>query len=274
MAEPWVCGDCRSFNQAKSDRCYRCHVPKKVAQMTDAAAALTTSVKQEERTLAAQIERIGARYVATWPLALILIPIIAVATVASVLQVEAASAMVDPDGQFIDDPVLFAQLLRMTTISSGSFVLGVIVWSIWIARVIANVPALVMRYPRFGWLAAFLGAFVPFICFKRPFSVVREVCSQLADRPGGAILLAAVWWLCILLWYFGSNIVAAGRILEGDPSVIKAQLVGQQFGLIFFVPAGIFAGGVVFSVERLQRQAMRRRETTMLMADGAVIAQA
>ena len=35
--------------------------------MTDATAAMTTSVKQEERTLAAQIERIGARYVATWP---------------------------------------------------------------------------------------------------------------------------------------------------------------------------------------------------------------
>ena len=273
MADSWVCGDCRSFNKGKADRCYRCHVPRKVAEMTDATAALTTSVKQEERTLAAQIERIGARYVVTWPLALVLIPLIAVATVSSVLQIDAVSAMVDPDGQFIDDPVLFAEFVRMTAISSGSFLLGVVVWSIWIARVIANVPALVMRYPSYGWLAALLGAWVPFINIKRPFSVVREVCSQLADRPGGAVLLAAVWWLCILLWYFGSNIVTAGRILEGDDaSVFQAQLVGEQFGLIFYVPAGIFAAGVVFSVERLQRQALRRRETTMLMADGAMTA--
>ena len=33
----------------------------------------------------------------------------------------------------------------MTVISSGSFLLGIVVWSIWIARVIANVPALVIR---------------------------------------------------------------------------------------------------------------------------------
>ena len=70
MAESWVCGDCRSFNQPKADRCYRCHVPRKTSEMTEANAALTTSAKQEARTLAAQIERIGARYVATWPLAL------------------------------------------------------------------------------------------------------------------------------------------------------------------------------------------------------------
>ena len=273
MAESWVCGDCRSFNKAKSDRCYRCHVPRKVAEMTDATAAMTTSVKQEERTLAAQIERIGARYVATWPLALVLIPLIAIATVSSVLQIDAASAIVDKDGRFIGDADLQAEVIRMTAIWVGSFLLGVVVWSIWIARVIANVPALVMRYPRYGWLAALLGAWVPIINIKRPFSVVREVCSQLADRPGGAVLLAVVWWICILLWFFGSTVVVFGRILGGDDaSMFQAQLVGQQFGLVFYVPAGIFAAGVVFSVERLQRQAMRRRDTTTLMADGAAVA--
>ena len=75
MAESWVCGDCRSFNQPKADRCYRCHVPRKTSEMTEANAALTTSAKQEARTLAAQVERIGARYVATWPLALAAHPV-------------------------------------------------------------------------------------------------------------------------------------------------------------------------------------------------------
>lgn len=273
MAKSWVCGDCRSFNQPKADRCYRCHVPRKTSEMTEANAALTTSARQEERTLAAQIERIGARYVATWPLAIVLIPLIAVATVTSVLQIAAVTALLTPEGQVIENPELSQEAVRMTVISSGSFLLGIVVWSIWIARVIANVPALVMRYPRYGWLAALLGAWIPIICIKRPFSVVREVCSQLVDRPNGAMLIAAAWWLCILLWYFGSNLVAAGRILGGDDaSVLQSQLVGTQFGLIFYVPAGIFAAGVVFSVERLQRQALRRRDTTVLMADGVVAA--
>ena len=272
MAETWVCGDCRSFNNAKSARCYRCHVPRKTSEMT-AENAATTTVQQEERTLASQIERIGARYVATWPLAILLIPIIAVATVTSVLQVEALSAMFTSDGVFIENPVLLEASLRMTIVSSGSFLLGVIVWSVWIARVTANVPALVMRWPRYGWLAALIGAWVPIVCIKRPFAVVREVCSQLVDRPNGALLMAAAWWLCILLWYFGSNLVTIARTLGGnDATLIQSQLIGTQFGLVFFVPAGIFAAGVVFSVERLQRQAIRRRETTMLMADGAAAA--
>jgi hypothetical protein len=272
MAETWVCGDCRSFNNAKSDRCYRCHVPRKTSEMT-AANATMTSVRREERTLASQIERIGARYVATWPLAILLIPIIAVATVASVLQVEAVSAMFTPDGVLVEDPVLSEAALRMTIISSSSFLLGIVLWSVWIARVVANVPSLVMRWPRYGWLAALIGAWVPIICIKRPFSVVREVCSQLADRPNGALLVAAAWWLCILLWYFGSGLVTVARTLGGDDStLLESQLIGTQFGLIFFVPAGIFAAGVVFSVERLQRQALGRRETTMLMADGAAAA--
>jgi hypothetical protein len=270
MAENWVCGDCRSFNNSKADRCYRCHVPRKTSEMTAESAVLTTSAKQEERTLAAQIERIGARYVATWPLAILLVPIIAVATVTSVLQIEAVSALFTPEGEFIDDSVLLYGALRMTIISSGSFLLGLVIWSIWIARVIANVPALVMRWPRYGWLAALIGAWVPIICIKRPFSVVREVCSQLAVRPNGAVLIAAAWWLCILLWYFGSNFVTIARVLGGnDTSLIQSELIGSQFGQVFFVPAGIFAAGVVFSVERLQRQALGRRETTTLMADGA-----
>ena len=85
--------------------------------------------------------------------------------------------------------------------------------------------------------------------------------------------MAAAWWLCILLWYFGSNIVVFGRVLGGnDPTVLQSQLIGEQFGQVFFVPAGIFAAGVVFSVERLQHQARRRRETTMVMADGTASA--
>ena len=241
--------------------------------MTEASAAFTTAATQESRTLLAQVERIGLRYHATWPLAVLLIPIIAVATVTSVLQVAAVAALVSPEGHIIENRALIDEALRMTTISSGSFLLGLVVWSIWIARVVTNVPSLVARWPRYGWLAALLGAWIPIICVKRPFSVVREVCSQLSDRPNGAILIAAAWWLCILLWYFGSNLVAFGRVLGGnDPSVLQSQLIGEQFGQVFFVPAGIFAAGVVFSVERLQRQARRRRETTVLMADGTVSA--
>ena len=275
MATDWVCGDCRSFNKGKADRCYRCHVPRKTSEMTAASAALTTSAKMETRTLLAQVERIGLRYRATWPTALLLIPIIAVATVTSVLQLQALSTLITPEGRFIDEPALFDAWVRIFAISTGSFLLGIVVWSIWLAMVVRNIPALVARWPRYGWLATLLSAvFVPTLNpitgWQRPYSVVREVCSQLSDRPNGAILVAAAWWLCMLLWYFGSNFVAFARIVGGnDPTIVQSEIVAEQFGLIFFVPAGIFAAGVVFSVERLQRQALRRRATTLLMPDGS-----
>ncbi len=274
MADNWVCGDCRSFNNAKADRCYRCHVPRKTSELTDANAAFTTTAApQTPLTLRAQVDRIGVRYHATWPLALLLIPIIAVATVTSLFQLDAASAMLTPDGQFIDDPVLFDRLIRMTAFSSGSFALGVVVWSIWIGLALKNIPALVARWPRYGWGSALFGTLVPILNAKRPFSVVREVCSQLSDRPNGAILLVAAWWACVVLWYFGSGIVTIARVLGGDDqSLLQSQLVGAQFGMVFFVPAGIFAAGVVFSIERLQRQAKRRRETTVLTPDGVAAA--
>jgi hypothetical protein len=273
MADSWVCGDCRSFNTSRAVRCYRCLVPRKTSEMTAASAAMTTSAKQEERTLAAQVERIGVRYVVTWPLALILIPLIGVATVSTVVELDAFAALFTPYGQVIEDPIRVWAWFQLALISGVSFLLGILVWSIWIARVIANVPALVLRYPHYGWLAAFLGAWVPIINIKRPFSVVREVCSQLVDRPNGAVLIAAAWWFCILMWWFGSKVVFWARVFGGnDPLPFQSELVAEQFALVFYVPAGIFAAGVVFSVERLQRQALKRRKTTILMADGATTA--
>jgi len=238
--------------------------------MTAATAALETTAAEKSRTLLAQANRLGARYHATWPLAVLLIPLIAIATVSSVLEVTALMALVDAGGDFVPNTTLTEQALRMSAISTGSFLLDVAVWSVWISVVIGNVPALVARWPRYGWISSLLGVWIPFINVKRPFAVVREVCSQLSVRPNGAVLLAAGWWLCILLWIFGSNFVTIGRVLgRSDATRLQSALVGEQFGLLFFVPAGIFAIAVVISIERLQRQALHRRETTVLMADGA-----
>lgn len=273
MAEPWVCGDCRSFNNPGASRCYRCRVPRETSEVTEVTASLAFETAKKTRTLLAQANRLGARYHATWPLAALLVPIIAFATVTNVLQVGAVSALVDPNGVPFGDAGLTQNAIRMTAISTGSYGLGLIIWSIWIARVITNVPALVARWPRYGWMSALLGAWIPIVNAKRPFSVVREVCSQLSDRPNGAVLVAVAWWLCILLCYVGSNFVTIGRVLgREDQTVLQSVILGAQVGQFFFVPAGIFAAGVVFSVERLQRQALARRETTVLMADGAAAA--
>jgi hypothetical protein len=270
MAEPWMCGDCRSFNTPGASRCYRCRVPRKSAEVSEATAALQLDNAAKTQTLLARANRLGARYVATWPLALLLLPIIAIATVTNVLQLSALSALVDAEGMAITDPSATENLVRMTAIAAGSFYGGVVIWSIWIGRVLANVPALVARWPRYGWIAALLAPWIPFLNAKRPFSIVREACGQLSERANGAVLIAAVWWLCLLLSYFAPGFVSLGRIVaQEDATVLQSMVIGAQVGQFFFVPAGIFAVGLVLCVERLQRQALRRRETVVVMADGA-----
>jgi hypothetical protein len=270
MAEPWVCGDCRSLNSAKATRCYRCHVPRKTAEMDAAAAASTTaSPLRQERTVAAHVERLGTTYRPTWWMAIIVVLLIVAATLVNVYAFLALADEVARD-PFITDEIVFQQLVDLSVLGTTMFFVGVLAWSVWIAFVVRNPPALVARWTRFGWFAAFIGAWVPILCAKRPYSVVRDVIATLSDQPTGASLIAAAWWLCILGYWLGGGMVVFWRTLVGaDRTPLQTTAIATQFGLLFFVPAAIFAIGVVVSIERLQRQALRHRDTTVLMADAS-----
>jgi len=256
---PWVCGDCRSMNPARQTRCYRCRVPRATAELARDSAAVSSAAPRSERTVVAAAERLGVRYRRTSALAAVTV-ILIIGYVVLVFAVAALwSGYVLPDGRLASDLAQGGPLLAIEVAALACLSGGVIVWSVWIAAVVSNVPALTARWPPHSPLSAFLAAFIPFIWLKRPYSVVRGVFATLAPnrpRPG---LLALVWWVSVLVMYFGPTVALFLQPHGAPPARMVSDLLAIHAGLATF--SAIFAVGVVLTVEREQRAALARRET-------------
>jgi len=261
MQEAWICGDCRSLNPARSGRCYKCRVPRAAGEMTDASAALSSSSAQRERTVLAAAARLGARYVPTWPLGIFVIFTIVVAAALAIDQINAAMDVFVLGAGITDADPRFQRLMSGSLAMLVASAVSVVAWCLWIAIVVANVPALVAKWPPNSPIGAFFAPFIPFIGFKRPYSVVRGVVALLSGGSGWSSLLALGWWLTFLAAYFAPTVVLIvnGSIVidgrEGLPAVANALTVRQ----VLLVPAAVLAIGVVLMIEIQQHGALRRR---------------
>jgi Domain of unknown function (DUF4328) len=253
----WICGDCRSANNAGQRQCYKCHVPRATGEMTEATAALTAARDTQARTVLAMATRLGARYRPTWPLAILVALLIVVATSMNITEVQAWAALVAPDGRFIADESRVHEFLTVSAATLAAYVVAVILWSVWIAIVVANVPALTARWPPNSPIGAFFGAFIPFINLKRPHSVVRGVLAILTEGRAWPRLLALAWWVGVLATYFAPTIVV---LLSGsEVPVPLAVLTSLNARLALLIPTAILAVTLVVTIEREQRVAIRRR---------------
>jgi hypothetical protein len=233
--------------------------------MTAATAAMSAGRAREATTVLATATRLGARYRPTWPLAFLVIPLIVLSTALSVAQTNAWIAMVRPDGSFIDDPIRVDSLVTLSLAMGGAFLAGLVVWSLWIALVVANVPALTARWPPNSPIGAFFAVFIPFIGLKRPYSVMRGVLSILADGRVVAPLLALAWWLLLLATYFAPSAVLFLRP-SGRP-MLTALASALEMRLVLLVIAAVISIALVVAVEQLQRAARIRREFVVLAAE-------
>jgi hypothetical protein len=201
MADMWICADCRSANEAKAKRCYRCGVPRAQGELTEATAAAAAASAQATRTVLATATRLGARYRPTWPLAIVASILIFATTGLIVVQARSDIARVTSDGRLIEDPGTAQAGLSMDAVVVIAFLAGVLVWSIWIALVVANVPALTARWPTRSPTGAFFAQWIPIINLKRPFTVVRDVVIILSGGAAGPALVVILWWIAFLARY-------------------------------------------------------------------------
>lgn len=257
MADIWICSDCRSANDAKQKRCYKCRVLRSQGEMTDASAAMATSAKRETRTVLATAARMGARYRPTWPIAIFVVPLILIVTSLEIERTRIMSSMVGADGRWIGDQATFDQWVSLLAWSLGIGAVSFLAWSFWIAFVVWNVPALTARWPPNSPIGAFFAPYIPIIGFKRPYSVVRAVLTLLTDGRAAPQAIALAWWVLMLASYFGPTIA----ILLGPrfPTELAAVAFAGWVRLAFLVPAGILAVTLVVVIERAQRLALGRR---------------
>jgi hypothetical protein len=230
--------------------------------MTAATAAISTGQAHQASSVLAAAARLGARYRPSWPLAVLVVPLIVLATVLSAAHTNAWIGLVGPDGTFLDDPVRFDRLMTLTALTAGAFLAGFLVWSIWIAMVVSNVPALTARWPPNSPIGAFLAVFIPIIGLKRPYSVMRGVLTILSDGRFVAPLLALAWWLLLLATYFAPTVILF--LKPADRPMLVAVASALEIRLVLLVVAAIVTIALVVAVERLQREARIRRAVAVL----------
>ena len=259
----WVCQDCRSVNADRAKRCYKCGVPRSVAEMSEASASSSAAAATQATTVLSRAARIGARYRLTWPLAVVVAPLIVASTV---LYLATASY----DAQVLAHPraISQAELTHLTGLVLplvGVTLLGVVFWSIWIALVTANVPALTGAWTPHGPIAAFLAVFIPIIGFKRPYTIVRDVLSVLTGAAIGPLLIAMFWWWSLLVAWFGPAVIVV--VLVATSSVADSMSVVIQFEEFAYVVAAVLALAVLALVELAEQRALRDRATAVFQLE-------
>ncbi len=197
MTDMWACGSCRSVNNAKSNRCYSCHAPRAVVAV--AAGEMPTLGK----AVAAPAEH---AYRSARLRALLAILLIFAAAVLSLVlwwyEYRLVGALLDGDDlsiiKILADANLQIFLLGWLPVAVSALVM----WAAWISRMMDNLPALGLGYPRVTPAMAFVENFLPgFNLFRMP-ARIREISSKL--DPTGNQGLIAVTWLAL----FGSWLIA------------------------------------------------------------------
>jgi hypothetical protein len=268
MAEMWICGDCRSTNAAKDKRCYRCGVPRATSEMTEASAGAAVATAEQARTVLAAATRLGARYRTTWPLAIVSAILIFVSTAANVIQSRDSMAHLASDGSVVMSAAQVQANATIGLIGAVAFLLATLVWSIWIALVVANVPALTARWPTRTPLGAFFGQWIPIINIKRPFTTVRDVVVILSASALVPALVVVAWWIAFLASYIVPFIYVFLRVIgQEDPTIGDSVRAGTGIGMYLLIVAAVLAACVLVVVEYHQQLALQRRSQIVLGAE-------
>jgi hypothetical protein len=211
MTNMWACGSCRSVNNAKSNRCYSCHAPRAVVAV--AAGEMPTL----GRPVAAAAEH---PYRSARLRALLACVLIFGAAVLSLVlwwdEYRMVGALLDGDDLAVLVSLAETNLQIFLLAWVPIAVAGLIMWAAWISRMMDNLPALGLGYPRVTPTMAFVENFLPgFNLFRMP-ARIREVSSKL-DPTGNQGLIAVAWLALFGSWLIAR--VATFVVLVGIKSV-------------------------------------------------------
>src|SRR5919108_3127119 len=191
-ANVWICGACRSINQPREQRCYKCRTPRELAKVdpetlvvagagvaqpvVDAKAVVGTYRSSADRAFLAQV---------------LIILALVVTTISKLVGADVVSRVIDGDVAGAD-----ANFALLSLLGGGGFIVGIAAltaWAAWLSRVVDNIPALGLGWPSVTPWAAFVENFLPGVNLFRVPAIVRDVMAKLELGPGGDALIAASW---------------------------------------------------------------------------------
>ena len=269
-ANTWVCGNCRSINPARSDRCYSCRSPRSLALDTSAAAPpkpiLDNSPLEDRAAIARQA---GATYQPTGPLAWVVrlaVVAVTIATLGMVLfDIWALRQAPSPE---LDEQLFWLTPFVLAGVGAA-WLAGFVAWGAWLSRVVANVPALGGGWTGTSPTAAFISAVVPVSNLVWGTAVLRDAIVRLSPPDGARLWLLTRWWIVLVvavLPWVGSlpqagavrlvfRLVAAsfaGMVTALSGAEVSSEEIVEVIAGMLVVAAAVLAVGLVDHVEDLQ----------------------
>jgi hypothetical protein len=280
-AGPWVCGNCRSVNRDGDSRCYSCRTPRALALSPDSrepARPGSIEVTPGQQSMTAR--SLGARYRDSDGLALLVqaaVLVVTAITLARTVMTILITRSVEGLGPDSTSDAIAAALDQvallgaMTYVVLGAWAVGLVAWGAWLARVIANVPALgggwTAETPRF----AFVSTLIPGGNLYWTTSTMRQAIVALSPKDKAGLGIITAWWLAvtptlILLLNIGplrwlrtiiETVIAAVLLLlsGGDiRSLLDAAILVELVGGVLLVAAAALAVVLIQSLQRLQAE--------------------
>jgi Domain of unknown function (DUF4328) len=282
----WVCDACRSINRRRDDLCYSCGAPRSSALDTPTLDLRADSAARER----------GARsYVASWPLALVTVALLAAVTILGIvmLRVQASEypamrqAFVDAitSGRDTVDQAMTTGTVPLGLVSlvrTGLALLAVLCLAGWLGLVTRNVPLLGGGTPSRSPLRVFGYTLIPVWNLIRVPGMLQDLLYRVDPDGGGAFMVLAAWiglvGSYLLSVVGGWAITWAGvralipQVEAGDINAVVQTFGGildQAFWLNVVVAVMVAAGTVLLAVLLIRvevRCAARDREIQAQMA--------
>jgi hypothetical protein len=267
----WVCGACRSINQPRDQRCYKCRTPRELAKvdpenlvvagagviqpMVDAKAAVGVYRSSADRAFLAQV--------------LIVLALVAT-TISKVVGADVVSRVIDGEVAGAD-----ANLALLSILGGAGFLAGLAAltaWAAWLSRVVDNIPALGLGWPSVTAWAAFVENFLPGVNLFRVPAIVRDVMAKLGMGASGDALIAAAWLGLVggvIVPRFGRYATGALLLESSETSAQLGLLIGQV-ALGLTIVGGIFLIVVIRRIEA-QAEALARSRPAPPPAEAAFV---
>lgn len=264
----WVCGTCRSINNAGADQCYNCRAPRDVAEVDPATIDAATPPAASEAALPEFRSSRGIALLAS----ILILAVVGVQIVYTLVWSTVYLDGTDPTA----DAQRFVETIGVVVLGIGA--LALIGWALWLSRAVTSMPALGLGYPSTSGLAAFLENFVPILNLVLIPPIVRDVVVRLeaSAARSGTLIYAA--WIGLVAGFLVPRIAwfvehAGGTV---SPSAAQSQLMLQVIGTGLVLASATVLVALVWWIEaRIQRRrAAQTGDATATPGSPAVAAQA
>ena len=246
MADVWACGQCRSINQPRHNRCYACQTPRSVAGVDPLNLSVT------DRS-SAVIGPIGT-YRSTTGLAL-LTSVLVVASLAVSIEGTLVNLGIAKDN--LNTPESSSTMTSTLLILLSTVMLAIVAWAAWLSRAVANLPTLGLGFGRTSPRFVFVESLIPIYNIWRVQRIVMDILRRIHPSPRDQTAVVIAWLPLVVSIAVPAIMVRVVRRVSLKDTVGALEL-GSEIAIGLQIVAGLFLIALIWRVEGRMR--LRRRE--------------